>query len=375
VAERLSAGMETGIKVGPFRQLHGEKGDLLGEVTLYKYMEGYRWTHQDDLKSPVMAEELLVGHRFTRAQFAHLKLNSELLRHWVPGYSLVHKKEVAVPILFVKWLSSTNGLASGNTIEEAIIHAACEIFERDALIRYLRRMDDTEFLTVDKSTIDDYNVKEAIGFLESKGVETVIKYIGRGLYPVYALMTFNHELKHNHVGFNAIKAGCSFSNIDAITRCFTERMQGTTLQTEANHGVVTEELLKSPYLPIFFKGVCPIDISSFKAGELTKFNNNSLNGTAVEIEECISIAKAMGTDMVVINHTHPVINFPTVRVIMPGMSDFVKWWEYSKLNLDFIGNIDVDEDRYEDALVKVLKTFRNKQSDSQSAQNTARRDT
>lgn len=375
LAERLSAGMETGIDIGQFRQLYGEKGDLLSQITLYKYMDGYRWTHQDDLKHPVRAEDMLTDYRFTTAQYTHLKLNSELLRHWVSGYSLVHKKEVAVPILFVKWLSSTNGLASGNTIEEAIVHAACEIFERDALVRYLRRFDDSKFPTIDKSSINDYDIIEAINFFERNNVETVIKYIGRGIYPVFALMTFNHDLKPGHLGFNAIKAGASFSDIDAIKRCFTERMQGTTLQTEIGHGMANDEILKSPYLPIFFKGVCPMDISPFKGGEVSKFGNNMLNGTALEIEECVNIAKTLNTDMIVINHTHPVLNFPTVRVIMPGVSDFMKWWEYSKLNIDFIGNIDSNEDRYENTLVKMLKTFQNRQSTSISAQNIARRDT
>lgn len=64
---------------------------------------------------------------------------------WVEGYDLMSKQPMFVPLNVVVcpytpadaaakiFYSHTNGLASGNTIEEAICHAICEVVERDAL--------------------------------------------------------------------------------------------------------------------------------------------------------------------------------------------------------------------------------------------------
>ena len=65
---------------------------------------------------------------------------------FVPGCDLLKNEEVLVPagLVFSRYLanpqvnspflySHTNGLASGNTLEESICHALCEVIERDAV--------------------------------------------------------------------------------------------------------------------------------------------------------------------------------------------------------------------------------------------------
>ena len=63
---------------------------------------------------------------------------------WVEGYDLIHQRPVLVPAGLAcygpKYASeespyennSSNGLASGNCLEEAVCHALCELIERDA---------------------------------------------------------------------------------------------------------------------------------------------------------------------------------------------------------------------------------------------------
>jgi ribosomal protein S12 methylthiotransferase accessory factor len=62
---------------------------------------------------------------------------------WCAGYDLMNKEEVRLPCNAVYhpytglvgrlFRSNTNGLASGNTMEEAIFHGLMEVVERDAL--------------------------------------------------------------------------------------------------------------------------------------------------------------------------------------------------------------------------------------------------
>jgi ribosomal protein S12 methylthiotransferase accessory factor len=63
---------------------------------------------------------------------------------WVRGFDLISRRPTYVPLNAVVcpyqpargralFYASTNGLASGNTIEEALCHALCEVIERDAI--------------------------------------------------------------------------------------------------------------------------------------------------------------------------------------------------------------------------------------------------
>jgi len=77
-----------------------------------------------------------------------VRLDSEYTDHtrlsWVKGWDLVSRRAVLVPSQAAGYLLgeefgppcfdviSSNGLASGNTIEEAVCHALCEVIERDA---------------------------------------------------------------------------------------------------------------------------------------------------------------------------------------------------------------------------------------------------
>jgi ribosomal protein S12 methylthiotransferase accessory factor len=377
IVERISAGMETGIEIGPYRNLHGEKGDLLAQVTLYKYMKGYRWGHQDSLGDTVRSEDLLAEYKFTTGQLDRLKFRSELMRHWVSGYSLVHNKEVKVPILFVKWISSTNGLAAGNTIEEAIIHGTCEIFEREALIRHLLKYDThRRSVIIDPETIKDKEIQNMLEYFANNNIEVVIKYIGGGFYPVYAVMTFNNSLKPSDVGYNMIKAGSSFNTTEAIKRCFTERMQGTSFNAEAAQGKIADFDASGKFMPLFFKGICPMNLKQFNSGTVEAFEDLKMSsGTLEELDRCVDIVERLGTDLIFIDHTHPIINFPVARVIIPGMSDFIKWWEPKKATLNLIGNLEPEEDAYEEELMRILRTFLPHKKLGKSARNRSRRDT
>lgn len=375
LVERISIGMLCGVNLAPYRQLYGPAHRNIINVEQFRYMDGYRWAHQDALPNPVRVEDFLAGQRFTRGQLESLKMNSEFLRHWVPGYSLIYNREVQVPILFTKWISATNGIASGNTMEEAIVHACCEIYERDALIKYLRHMVPSQAKDVKPETINDERIQNILRWFKDNKINVAIKDIGYGVYPVYAILTFNHNMEKSQFGYNIIKSGSAFDTKDALLRCFTERMQGSTFEKEARLEPDERIMPNDRYMPILFTGLCPFSLESYRnSTEKVDFHDWSLTDTKVEVEKCVEIAKKLNTDLIVVNHTHPVFNLPTVRVVMPCVSDFMKWWDPTKLTLDFVGNLQPEEDVYEHELIKLLKTFDTTSSHASSAKNRHRRD-
>ena len=65
------------------------------------------------------------------------------------------------------------------------------------------------------------------------------------------------------------------------------------------------------------------DISFLDQGKTGTYKNIKINDILSEIEEIKRICKAFNTDFILLNHTHPVLNFPVVRVIIPRISDFL----------------------------------------------------
>ena len=183
MVERLSAGLETGLNIEPYIQFYSHQSEILQKFNTYKYVDGYKWTHQDNIPTVIGVEELLRNENFKKKDFEFLKMKSELLRHWIPGKSLIGKKEVFIPPIFVKWISATNGLASGNTVEEATLHACYEIFERFALISFLRTSP-YRVPTIDNSSIENKIIKNMISFFEKHGFYIEIKDLCfDGLFP------------------------------------------------------------------------------------------------------------------------------------------------------------------------------------------------
>lgn len=355
MVERLSI-LETGLEISPYRDVEINDAKLVKRLKTFAHVKGHRWSHQDCFKHVVAIEDLLGAVPLTKENFEYLKNESKLLRDWIPAFSIMEDKTVYIPPLFVRWLSSTNGLAAGNTPEEALIHAFCEIIERWALLHFLRSKD-SYAPNVDLNTIDDDDIRSMLVFFEANDVEVVVKDLTQsGMFPVYAIITTNRSLSPNFVGYNTIKAGCHFDTKEALKRAFTERMQGTSFQDERHLGFVNPNET-DVLLPLYLKGICPFNLDEFKSGEEVPFRYTTYSTTGEAFERMKTITSSLNTDMVVVDHTHRQIKFPVLRLIMPKISDFIGWWEPSRINLNFLGNILPKEEEYEKKLFSFLETF------------------
>jgi YcaO-like protein with predicted kinase domain len=102
--------------------------------------------------------------------------------HWVEGYDLIAERPVWVPkdaVAFGKadassgryWWSS-DGLASGNLLLEAVVHGLCERIERDAAVLWLLRSDrDVLERCIDPADVDDESVDALRIRIEQAGLQ------------------------------------------------------------------------------------------------------------------------------------------------------------------------------------------------------------
>lgn len=260
--------------------------------------------------------------------------------HWVDGYSVIHEKTRKVPLEYVRLIGGPNGKATGNNLEEAIVHASLEIFERRAQIAVLRHR--MVVPTIDAATITDPFIRRQISFLRNHGIEVLLKDLSfGGVLPCIGAYFVDHNIPEEYQFRHFFKVGASFDTSEALQRMFTEYVQGRRtheflLPDSSDLGIQIESLLahdfrKLPsqpddcdnFMSAFMFGFVPYrNADFFKEGEVISLAYNTSNGDCLEdITEVCSICEVLGKDCIVVDLSDPEYDFPVVQVIVPGYSD------------------------------------------------------
>jgi YcaO-like protein with predicted kinase domain len=239
---------------------------------------------------------------------------------------LIREETVKVPINFTAYIHGSNGIAAGNTIEEAIVQATCEIFERYATVDIVKN--ERIIPTIEPDSVADSLIKDMIRYFESKNVQVMIKDLSfGGLLPSIGVLFINNNLLPDRLEHRILIAGASFTSREGLIRCFTEGMQGRqTLEKtrpELDKPVVHKSRVKNLYL-LMKCGISVKDISFLDQGEIIPFKHKERGKDLFsELEQIKSLCKQFNTDCIILNCTHPVLDFPVVRVVIPGVSDFL----------------------------------------------------
>lgn len=262
--------------------------------------------------------------------------------HWVDGYSLIHQTTRKIPIEYVRFISGPNGRATGNNLEEAILHAALEIFERRAQVAVLRNR--LVVPTIDASTITDPFVHRQISFLQNHGIDVVFKDLSfEGALPCIGAYFVDRNIPEEYQFRHFLKVGASFDTGEALQRIFTEYAQGRRKHEFLNPESVQIQAEVSALLDHDFRKLpaqpndCDNFMSAFMFGFVPYQNGDFLReGTVIPLktaparEDCLddiaevcSICETLGKDCIVVDLSDPTHNFPVVQVIVPSYSDIL----------------------------------------------------
>ena len=329
MVERLSAGLQN-LELHPYKQYYGESVSIKDRFDTFTYLPGYEREWQDAIPNAIRVEDLLkhVKH-LKQADFDFIKSSSEFTSHWVNGHSLLNDRQVKVPLMLVRWISATNGLAAGNTMEEAILHGSYECIERYVAIKAVKEK--MTFPTITYESIRIPYIRETLDALYKDGIEFTIKNMSMDLNVyITGVMFVNHNVSKDCLEHHSLKVGVAQDTEEALARCLTERCQGTNPVEEAV-GATLIDRGANDYLPIFFKGLSPKPLDFMKTGERQDFHSGDYSHTIAELNAIKSTCEILRTDLIVIDQTHPVLDFPTVRVIMPGISDAMRYWDPNRL--------------------------------------------
>lgn len=283
---------------------------------------------------------------------------------WLAAYDIANDEEVMVPASIALFRYTppspavnpfsyfhTNGLASGNVMEEAVCHALCEVIERDAMslaelrasaipfhilrtvlhslnsaglkvppIPAERFVDDPGvFPDVDISGIDFEPVSKLADKFERAGISLTVKDITSDT----GISTFNASsvewVSHDY-GYLAEGHGTHPDARIALLRAITEVSQTRA----ANIQGARDDLRKIKYGEQnmddqrawqFMQSTRKIKFSQVR----TFFNEDILD----DIKLILSRLKDVGlSQVIIVDLTNPEIGIPVVRAIVPGLETF-----------------------------------------------------
>lgn len=293
-----------------------------------------------------------------------IEYSEDMIMDFLPGYDLINSEQILVPtpLALFRYTAKppavnpfayhhTNGLASGNVLEEAICHSLCEVIERDAtslaeldasalpyntlrtMTKYLSDNgmdidpinstefvdDDAKYSDVDISNIDFEPVSNLVKKFNDSSISLMIKDITSPI----GIPTFNAssiEWITENYGYLAEGHGTHPDARIALLRAITEVSQTRA----ANIQGARDDLRKISYGNSnsdekktwqFMKSKNSIPFSEIKS----YINDDILD----DIKLILSRLRSNGLNQViVVDLTNPQIKIPVVRTIVPGLETF-----------------------------------------------------
>lgn len=247
---------------------------------------------------------------------------------WYQAYDLIKKQEVWVPAHAVfhpvprsygkLFRTSTNGIASGNTIEEAIFHALSELIERDAWSLVEASNNAGPVITDITHPISC----ELIQKFNDAGIDVILRDITSDLgIPTVSAVSDDTQLRDPTL--LCIGMGSHLCPEIAVLRALTEVAQSRATQI---HGA-REDTKETHFLErVGYDRAKRInkkwflDSPRIQYSEMSSFRSDDFLD---DINYVINRLSEAGFESVLVSDlTRPEIGIPVVRVIVPGLEHY-----------------------------------------------------
>jgi ribosomal protein S12 methylthiotransferase accessory factor len=254
--------------------------------------------------------------------FADFRSEQDL--HWARGFDLGAKQEILVPAGAVyhpypldgnsPFRSNTNGLASGNTMEEAIFHGMTEVIERDAWSIAQIHQEMNAALVVEDQPEHRFII-ELIEKFEAAQIEVTARDLTTDVgVPVIA--AFSQDARHpNLMPFDGFG-----SHLDPRVAMARALLELVTTRAFFIHKHGLESLQKN--IPYYY-GNRDLEDPRFYASEQKRLGEMDHEFSTDIREDIASLLRKLEkcglARTIVVDLTRPDVGMPTVRVIIPGM--------------------------------------------------------
>lgn len=263
--------------------------------------------------------------------YSKLFFSDDYIVDWVQGEALLTQTPCWLPASAVYfwepalYRTSTNGLASGNHLTEAILHALFELIERDAIARLEvngRLKIKERCLVIDVKTIPDTMLQKILSKIEDAQSKLVLLWVP-SCVPVHTFWAVLLN-KASVSALSTFNAGCG-AHCDpsiAAARAITEAIQSRlTLIHGARDDIIAKPVYKavdsvaSPAYHYFDH--LESKTTWQRVAEQGHYANTDLQAT---YDYLLSTLAAAGHDQIFsVDLTKPEIGIPVVKVIVPSL--------------------------------------------------------
>ncbi|MCD6210145.1 MAG: YcaO-related McrA-glycine thioamidation protein, partial [Methanophagales archaeon] len=311
----------------------GLTGDQARVSVLMEAIERYSAEIKEEDRAKFHFESYNEGDRAKKVEPSSLILSAisnvtpDSKIEWCEGYDLMTEEEVLLPANAVYhpytttrggrlFRSDSNGIASGNNLEEAIFHGIMEVIERDALSYVEIKKDAGKRIAIEE---DDGLIFELKERFNSQGIETYFWYIPTDVgFPTVALALDSPEKNPNLLVYGA---GTHSDPKIAAIRAITEAAQSRLMQIVKGSGStpVDYEIMKRMNRHWF--ETKDRDKEAVKLSELPALATDTIDG---DIKIALEQLRAIEKRVIVVDLTRKEIGIPVVRVIIPGFEVYAR---------------------------------------------------
>ncbi len=253
---------------------------------------------------------------------------------WCEGGDLLNDESVFVPYEVVHtdytwpqpagsgcFASSSNGLASGNHLLEAVSHGICEIVERDATSLWkFRHPAEQDSRSVDLATIDDPACGAVLGKFHRAGLEIVVwdTTTDIGIASFFCVIFRSTEDPARRLP-PAAGAGCHPSRSIALLRALTEAAQTRLTQISGSR----DDAGRDTYAPHRYDATFERVRHQLGLAKTRRFEEApswESDTIDADVEWELGRLRDAGVKRVVaIDLTKDMFKLPVVRMVIPGL--------------------------------------------------------
>jgi YcaO-like protein with predicted kinase domain len=304
-------------------------------------MESVEAYHAETITLPLRycsLEELRYTHRVVDVELlpaiATSSFHPNMRILWCEGIDLISGEPVFVPHELVHsdytwpyppgsgcFAGSSNGLASGNHLLEAVSHGICEVVERDATSLWMLRGPAEQIeRSVDAATVDDPACREVLERFGRAGLAVAVWETTTNVgIASFLCVIFQPEDDPARPLPPAAGAGCHPSRAIALLRALTEAAQSRLVQISGSRDDLSRDLYSRHHHDVnlvALRGQMNRPRPR-RFREAPDWDSDTLDG---DVEwELGRLAQAGLREVITVDLTKELFDLPVVRVVIPGL--------------------------------------------------------
>lgn len=318
------------------------KGVTLAAARASGVMEALELAHAEHIDRPLVLSNYLELSR-TRLVADVLRLplcaggryNDQLQFLWMEGYDLVHGESIWVPFELISadstitlpgsgcFLSTSNGLASGNHVLEAVSHAISEVVERDATTLWrLRQREEQRGTSVDLGSVTNPACQEVLAKLYAAGMEVLAWDLTTDIgIPAFSALVAESSGDPARSVYTSMGMGCHPSRDIALLRALAEAAQSRlTLISGSRDDVFRDEYQVSRQRNAALNAYRSLTSDSGRC-----MSSPSLEWSTFQDDVRWQVSRLVGCGfdrVIVCDLTDSSVRLPVVKVVVPGLEAY-----------------------------------------------------